>query len=268
MERVTFLIERTGARVSCLLNPESLEARRTAGLIRREGAGGAILGRPRSDDPVVAVGGGTTEFDLQLLFDVDVANEGRPPPRHQIDPVTGQVVSPADPALAPVIDVRSLTQPLWAMAENGEPIDGSLAPQRVRFIWGKSWNVPGVIVAVAERLERFDAAGVPQRSWLSLRLRRVEEGMESGRPPSSPTTPQFENVTDPILGGQAGDVVVATRGPDGLMNPRYDLLGFFKGDVTKGLTYVEANGFDNPLTMEEDVKPLVLVDPEKLPVRA
>src|SRR5258705_7174336 len=72
MERVTFLVERTGDRIPCLLNPESLEVRRSAGIVRRRGAGGAILGNPRTDDPLVATGGGVTEYELKLLFDVDV----------------------------------------------------------------------------------------------------------------------------------------------------------------------------------------------------
>ena len=78
MERVTFLIERSGARIACLLNPESLEARRQAGITRRRHSGGGVLGNPRSDDPLISTGGGITEYDLQLLFDIDVANEGRP----------------------------------------------------------------------------------------------------------------------------------------------------------------------------------------------
>jgi nucleoid-associated protein YgaU len=61
----------------------------------------------------------------------------------------------------------------------------------VRFIWGKSWNVPGVVISVAERLEQFDGDGTPQRSWLSLRLRRVEEPASRPAPPL-PVTPQFE----------------------------------------------------------------------------
>jgi hypothetical protein len=215
VERVTFVIERTAARISCLLNPEALETRRTAGIARRRGAGGAVLGNPRTDDPLIATGGGITEYDLQLLFDVEIANEQRPtqpaapplpaPPSvaEALQDATDQAAATTDTGDAappplmiaappPVMDVRSLTQPLWALAETGEPVDGAVAPQRVRFIWGKSWNVPGVVIAVAERLERFDADGVPQRSWLSLRLRRVEEQTDTGAPPRQPTTPQFE----------------------------------------------------------------------------
>jgi hypothetical protein len=43
----------------------------------------------------------------------------------------------------------------------------------VRFIWGRTWNIPGVIVAVAERFEYFTEAGIPRRSWLRMRFVRV-----------------------------------------------------------------------------------------------
>jgi hypothetical protein len=49
----------------------------------------------------------------------------------------------------------------------------------VRFVWGKAWNIPAVVVPVAERFEQFTPEGVPQRSWLKLRLVRC----------SSPATP-------------------------------------------------------------------------------
>jgi hypothetical protein len=154
MERVSFLIEASGARVSCLLNPEHLEARRAAGVARRVGARGALTGQPRRDDPLVARGGGVTEYDLRLLFDMDIAMEAQG----------------GDGG-----DVRDQTRPLWELAETAESKDpAKQSPPLVRFIWGKAWNVPGVILFVSERLERFDAAGRPQRSWLSLRLRRSE----------------------------------------------------------------------------------------------
>lgn len=303
MERVTFLIERTGDRISCLLNPESLEARRTAGLARRRLATGGVLGNPRSDDPLIPTGGGITEYDLQLLFDVDLANEGRGPrqvamPPTQSLPALPEVTEPAaepdaapvdevqpeaesaepepepvpapepepdgavaltegeesesietpveaapetpaepaEPAAAPelppifspandpalVADVRELTQPLWALAETGEPVDGVLVQPRVRFIWGKSWNVPGVVLAVAERLECFDIDGVPRRSWLALRLRRVEDDPEgaSAAPPRNPGNPQFllDSTLDRGSGNSRRSIIVPV-GPDG--EPQY-----------------------------------------------
>jgi hypothetical protein len=236
MERVTFVVERTGERIPCLLNPEFLEVRRVAGLVRRRAASGSIIGNPRTDDPLVATGGGTTEYELKLLFDVDLfatsavtgavapvaapaavaasPAEGTAAPSAALQGTAedGAAASPGDPASPgppqppdgarpplvppptprPSVDVRTLTQPLWALAENGVPVAGNLAPQRVRFVWGRSWNVPGVIVAIAERLECFDAQGVPKRSWLSLRMRRVEEEQEAASAPLPPTSPQFE----------------------------------------------------------------------------
>ncbi len=308
MERVTFLIERTGGRIACLLNPESLEARRSAGIARRQHAGGGVLGNPRSDDPLISTGGGTTEYDLQLLFDVEVANEGRParpaetpfqnlpmniplpaaadaaqpagdprpdtalagdipqadaagpqppeaaPAAETIPPVPAPVLpSLPDPSL--VVDVRELTQPLWALAETGDPVDGALMPQRIRFIWGKSWNVPGVVLAVAERLERFDANGVPKRSWLSMRMRRVDETLEgsSATPPRQPTTPQFQIDASSPDGLYAGpDMITLPVDDDGFAMVRHDQIGSdYYGDPAMGRAVFEANEIDDLLRAGE-----------------
>jgi hypothetical protein len=182
MERVAFLIERTGERISCLLNPEHLEARRVAGVQTRREAGGFLGGTARTDHPLIATGGGITEIDLRLLFDTEIA---------QLE--SGQQPGPAqaaDGTPQSTMDVRELTRPIWDLSENATA-EGFGAPPSVRFIWGKSWNIPGVIISVAERLERFDIYGTPQRSWLTLRLRRVEEPEPRPAPPL-PVTPQFE----------------------------------------------------------------------------
>lgn len=335
MERVTFLIERTGDRISCLLNPESLEARRTAGLARRRTATGGLLGNPRSDDPLIATGGGITEYDLQLLFDVDIANEGRRPPQPPAPPVASlpslpdtsvpsaeaedasaspaaEPEQPADPQPAPdpqdepappspeaalddgtgagdpveadpasgsipeepaaepappplfdppppdpglVTDVRELTQPLWALAENGERVEGSLVQSRIRFIWGKSWNVPGVVIAVAERLECFDIDGVPRRSWLSLRLRRVEEDPEgvSAAPPSSIATPQFQmdQGSDPVS-GQTVHYLTIPVDSDGNVLLRHDqIAAMLLNDASRGLEICDKNGINHPFRSVE-----------------
>jgi nucleoid-associated protein YgaU len=296
MERVTFLVERTGDRIPCLLNPESLEVRRSAGLVRRRSAGGAVIGNPRTDDPLVATGGGVTEYELKLLFDVDLlagqspsegiaplaAATAAPPPESTpagLEGVeetgTGNVESPADvpsappaeeapaapvdvtpPAPAapqPTIDVRTLTQPLWALAENGEPVAGSLAPQRVRFVWGRSWNVPGVILAVAERLERFDPQGVPQRSWLSLLMRRVEEELEGGDAPPPPTSPQFEVSSPGSDSDDSGDesVVIPVDEDGTAMTPLYLVAAERYGDARYDRAIAEYNDLDDLLEMEE-----------------
>ena len=72
-------------------------------------------------------------------------------------------------------DVRTLTAPFWHLAENNTRWSGYGAPPQIRFIWGKSWNIPGIVEAVAERFDRFSRQGTAQRSWLSLRMVRVNE---------------------------------------------------------------------------------------------
>ena len=141
MERVTFLVERTGERIPCLLNPEALEVRRSAGIVRRRGTGGVVIGNPRTDDPLVATGGGITDYELKLLFDVDLLESqsgpgAAAPAEPPATPVDGTfaalsegdevTATPTEPPAAeppapeppppPSIDVRSLTQPLWALA--------------------------------------------------------------------------------------------------------------------------------------------------------
>ncbi|WP_342236498.1 hypothetical protein [Inquilinus sp. OTU3971] len=238
MERVAFLIEPSGDRISCLLNPEDLELRRVAGLRARRGAGGIVTGHARSDDPLIATGGGATEIDLRLLFDIEIAQEGR------------QGMGPAQTAPLPMgpTDVRELTRPLWDLAENGEGADGYGAPPVVRFIWGKSWNILGVVLAVAERLERFDTAGAPGRSWLSLRLRRVAES-ESRPVPRQPVTPQFETQGPEDQHEREHDAVLEIPADqDGLLMLRLDQIAadrYGSPDLARPLA--EYNGLDDLL---------------------
>ena len=159
MERVSFLIESTGARLSCLLNPELLVIRRTAGVRPRRSATGQLTGAALADDPLLYTGGGRTFIDLDLLFDVGLAGSS----------VTSE-------------DVRDLTTPLWNLAENVVADDGFGRPTQVRFVWGKSWNIPGVVAAVSERLQNFTAEGLARRSWLRLRLFRVGEPVRPAPP--------------------------------------------------------------------------------------
>ncbi|MEV6814043.1 hypothetical protein [Micromonospora sp. NPDC051296] len=158
MERVAFLIDATGERVDCLLNPETVQVTRLAGVRPRGSAGTQLTGTGLADDPLVFTGGGRTELVLDLLFDTDFA-EGQ--------------VRPAD--------VRALTRPLWMLAENSAVEHGWVRPPLVRLVWGKTWNVPGVIIAVAERFDAFTATGSPRRSWLRLKLVRVAEDTDRAR---------------------------------------------------------------------------------------
>ena len=193
MERVAFLLEDSGQRLPCMLNPESLVQRRRAGVRPSRSAGGLLTGARMADDPLLYTGGGTTELELELLFDVSIAD------------------SPV-----PIPDVRDLTRPLWELSENGVGEDGFGRPPTVRFVWGTSWNIRGVVVAVAERLECFTPEGSPGRSWLRMRLQRVAEASDRPEIPASvPSTlqvPPPETEIPPeqlqvheVLGGSGGE---------------------------------------------------------------
>jgi len=151
MERAAFLIESTGTRIGCLLNPSTVEIRRVAGVRRRSSTTGPLTGAEMSDDPLLYTGGGSTEVSMELLFDVNLAGSN-----------------------VQATDVRSLTGPLWDLAENQPAGKLSLSPL-VRFIWGLYWNIPGVITAIAQRLEYFAEDGAPRRAWVRLRMLRTNE---------------------------------------------------------------------------------------------
>ncbi len=162
MDRVGFLIEDSGERLGCLLNPESLQISRVAGLKPRLAAGGALTGKGLKDDPLLFTGGGRTELRMDLLFDVGLAGSS----------IQTQ-------------DVRDLTGPLWQLAENSADDQGVGRIRLARFVWGKAWNIPGVIAAIAEKFEDFSADGVPRRSWMRMRFLRVANA-EALAPQPSP----------------------------------------------------------------------------------
>jgi Contractile injection system tube protein len=192
MERVAFLLEKTGERIPCLLNPDSVVIRRLAGVRTRRSNTGPLTGAGLKDDPLIYTGGGTTEINLDLLFDVSIA---------------GSSIATED--------VRDLTSPLWALAEGSAQENGLTQPPLVRFVWGKAWNIPGVVTAVAERLESFSSEGIPGRSWLRMRLLRVSEPTLPGpeAPTLGPAIPEVPEVTEippdqlvvhEVTGGVAG----------------------------------------------------------------
>lgn len=166
MERVAFLIEKTGERIPCLLNPATVVVRRLAGVQPRQSSYGALTGAALKDDPLLYTGGGTTEILVDLLFDVNLP---------------GSTLSTSD--------VRDLTRPLTVLAEGSEGDDGYGQVPQVRLVWGKAWNVLGIIAAVAERFEYFTPDGDPQRSWLRMRMLRTGD---TGAEDTTPITDDLE----------------------------------------------------------------------------
>lgn len=224
MEKVVLLVEQSGKHLRCLLNPEQLELQRSSGVVARQSRTGAMTGIGLSDDPVLYRGGGSTELRLDLLFDIALASQG--------------------PDTSSVNDVRQLTGPIWDLAENQAQASAYGRPAAVRLLWGASWNIRGLVTAVSERLERFDAEGRAGRSWLRLRLRRLNasHGAESTEP-SEPSMDMDEarrrtqaapsSVHDPVGGenGERVDQIAAERmGHPGLWS-----------------VLAEMNGLDDPM---------------------
>ncbi|HYP24486.1 MAG TPA: hypothetical protein VEV43_13005 [Actinomycetota bacterium] len=222
MERVAFLVEETGERLSALLNPESLVMKRRAGLRSRRGVSGQLTGTRLMDDPLLYTGGGATELQLDLLFDTFLAGEGASE------------------------DVRDLTRPLWQLAENARSEGAYGRPPLVRFLWGKVWNYPGIVQAVAERVEQFAASGAPRRSWLRMRLLRSAEP-----PPPTAAAPGPGTLVLPRGGEVPPDNVmvheVAGAGPDA-PGERLDAIAErYYGNASLWRVIATFNGIGDPL---------------------
>jgi len=243
VERVAFLIEESGERIRCMLNPESVVFKRTAGIQRRTTIGGAVASTISTDDRFIYVGGGQTELDLDLLFDVSLADGSSA--LNQSGSASSLLSN----------DVRMMTQPIWKLSENLQrKTPGLQNVPLVRFVWGKSWNIRGAISAVTERLENFTSSGVPGRSWLSLRLLQVAEDSSAselaGRNPAlgGYHQPSVKNTSISAFDKSAtasyqvigaGDVEGVGRGE------RLDELAFrFYGDAGKWRLLAEHNGLD------------------------
>lgn len=249
MERVAFLIEQTNQRIGCLLNPESIVRRRAAGLRPRRSVSGLLTGRGLSDDQLIYTGGGTTELNLDLLFDVSVS---------------GSTITTED--------VRDLTAPLWALAENVPVDDGYGKPPMARFIWGKSWNIPGIIAEVAERLEYFTPEGIPRRSWLRMRMLRVAESLSqphavrvstpapatapvSKSSAGAPATPTARGAAPTArsaatVGEERVYEVVGEPGEGGSSEPLYNIAPRYGLSPSWWKIIAEHNGIDDPLRIK------------------
>jgi hypothetical protein len=171
MERAVFLLEADGIRIPCLLNPENLLIRRTAGVRARGLTHGPMAAGALPHDPLLYTGGGRTELTMYLVFDVSLVTPPIPVATTG-DRLDGSATN------QPLEDVRELTRPLLALAEARNQQDTPCAPV-ARFFWGKAWNIAGVVTAIAERLEYFTAAGIPRRSWVSMRFVQVQDDQTS-----------------------------------------------------------------------------------------
>jgi hypothetical protein len=118
-----------------------------------------------------------------------------------------------------VSDVRQMTRPIWSLAENSAEVDKKRRPPSVHFLWGRAWDMPGIVTEVAERFDRFSPDGSPLRSWMRLVFVRVgqsadEEGGENYElaqrlPTVDLTAPPVETV--PVPGDGTFDAGALTQ---------------------------------------------------------
>jgi Uncharacterized protein containing LysM domain len=156
MERIAFLLPPDDRQLFCMLNPESVIVHRRAGVSSRPTVGAAGGSHEQSPASLAFNGSQMTIVDLRLLFDVSLSS---------------------GPGTA-TEDVRQTTCALFALA--GPSDEGSFgSPGVLRMIWGTSWNLPCVIMEIAERLDYFNEYGEPRRSWLSMRALVVDEETET-----------------------------------------------------------------------------------------
>jgi Contractile injection system tube protein len=235
VERVAFLIEQSNQRLGCLLNPENLVIRRFAGIRSANSLNGLLTGIRQADNPLLFTGGGRTEITLELLFDVSLLGSSE----------ASQ-------------DVRDLTSPFWNLAENSTAIDGYPHPPLARFIWGKSWNLPVIVVAVSQRLESFTPDGIPRLAWLRMRLLRANEPEVASRPEQpweSPLRlegphlePLLENLEDGVQ-----VIVHEMRGgnQDSISEERPDVIAYqYYGDPGFWKNLLSFNNITDPLRIE------------------
>ncbi len=226
MERVTFLVERTGARVECLLNPGTFTITRQAGLQPQRTLSGVLTGTADADTPLLSTGGGVTELVLELLFDVSKQ------PNAQSDD-----------------SVQALTAPLWELAENSDIVGSYGSPPSIRFVWGKAWNIPAVVVAVAERFEQFTPAGIPRRSWVKLRLLRCNPKAASA---TDRDLASFSNERATVASDIVPDDVRRhevqgdDEGTDGVVERIDQLAHRYYGDASQWPVLATYNDVDDP----------------------
>ena len=143
-------------------------------------------------------------------------------------------------------DVRDLTARLWNLAENSAQQLGSARPPLVRLVWGKSWNVPGVIAAIAERFDAFGATGAPGRSWMRLKLVRVNEPQHTTARDFDEELRATETASSTVAPAAVQALGDGTPGAGGT-GVRIDLLAVDAlGSPMRWRELAESNGVDNP----------------------
>ena len=184
-----------------------------------------------ADDPLLQTGGGTTEIVVDLLFDVSL------------------IETPVAEGEKPITDVRTQTLPLWQLTEHSDPTQSGAGI--VRFVWGKTWNIRAVVAALAERLEYFDGEGAPGRSWLRMRMLRVDEPNPTQQPavsaPQAQPGAETQVVEVPPAPASAEQTTESFGEPREAPPQRLDELAYrMYGDSSMWKLVAAANGVIDP----------------------
>src|SRR6185503_19839154 len=142
---------------------------------------------------------------------------------------------------------------------------GDRRPPTVVFVWGKAWRIPGVVLSVAEKLEHFTPEGLPRRSWLRMKFRRVDAGSPVTPAAPPPAFPDLEPPEVPLLGPEpfpipmeddSEDVLVHEvvgggtgyeQGRSGFGERLDELAQRFCGDPAQWRLLASFNGIDDPM---------------------
>ena len=147
-------------------------------------------------------------------------------------------------------DVRSLTRPLFELSQGRAKAPGQAELPLVRFVWGKAWNVLGVVSAVSERLEYFTSEGAPQRSWMRIRMLRVGEPEDVAHPLDEPIAPT--SISPEEVSAEASDFhsVTGEGVGDDSSTERLDQIAWRKYGSSSWWKLIAAfNNIDNPLSV-------------------
>lgn len=143
--------------------------------------------------------------------------------------------------------VRDHTLNLWAMMmideSNTNDTSGKSEPPPVAFEWGEVY-FKSVITDLSEKLTLFSERGTPLRAEMTVKLQQYFDPNDT--PPQVPNQPSWTTTAPKSVTFSAGT--------------RLDLIGAFKGTVTKAVEtgkdaakaardIAEGNGIDDPLNI-------------------
>jgi hypothetical protein len=115
-----------------------------------KGAQIAEIAIPGIDSPILQfIRGQNEKLTLELFFDTTQFGMG----------------------VAPVVDVRTLTQPVYQLVKIQSKTH---APPRVRFVWGMGLSFRAIVESIQQKFTVFNPVGIPLRAGLTVTFREYK----------------------------------------------------------------------------------------------